>query len=190
MTRGASYSKAESVPRVRHHLTGWCSLLVVLCVTPVLAGCPGTLSPEVAAEANGAGGAATGTGGSGAIGGTGGTSDCSAQGAQIVMNICATAGCHDSSGAPYSGGLDLTLDSGIASRLVGVTSVGTTGNYSDCADQTEFYLDPHQSPAAGLLIDKTKVDHVCGSRMPLIGQYLTDAQTNCLIEWATTLTSP
>lgn len=54
MTRGASCSKTESIPRVHHHLTEWCSLLVVLCVTP-----------------NGAGAAATGTGGSGATGGTG-----------------------------------------------------------------------------------------------------------------------
>lgn len=154
----------------------------MLCVTPALAGCPGTLSPEVAAEATGLGGAATGTGGAGATGGSGGSSDCSDQGAQIVMNVCAAAGCHDSSGAAYSGGLDLTLDSGLAPRLVGVMS-------ADCA--SEPYLYAGMTPAKGLLIDQTKVDHdACAPRMPEIGQYLTDAQTNCLTQWATTLTSP
>jgi hypothetical protein len=198
--------------RARHRIPGWLGLagaVGALILVPTLSGCPGTLDPDVAKMAasgsgnggssasggsNGSDGAATGgatgTGGTGASSCTGGN-----DGASVVTMNCATQYCHDTSGASACGGLDLTIDSGIAARLVGVMSSGSaTTNGSICAGTgADAYLIPNSSPAMGLLIEKVGTTPPCGARMPyypLNGKYLTDSQIQCLQLWATTLTSP
>ena len=174
--------------RARHRIRGWLGLagaIGALILVPTLSGCPGTLDPDVAKLAG-----TTGAGGTMA-------SDCTGanDGATIVTTTCATQYCHSAQGASGVGGLDLTIDSGIASRLVGVMSSGSPAtNGSVCAGATtEPYLEASSSPAKGLLIDKCTTSPPCGARMPyypLNGKYLTDMQLQCLQQWATMLTSP
>jgi hypothetical protein len=92
---------------------------------------------------------------------------------------------------PEGGGFDLTPDANIASRLVGVDSVGTADNASQCVGQGP-YLDAHSNPATGLMIDKfTMARPPCGAEMPADSAFfLTPTQQSCLKQWATTLTSP
>jgi hypothetical protein len=173
-------------------LAGTASALVTLLM---LSGCPGTIEFKT----NGTGGN-TGTGGSSPTGGapgTGGTAlDCTGgnDGVSILNASCATIGCHipgaDNDGA--SGGLDLTPDANIASRLVDVTSVGTADNASMCMGNPEPYLKGGISPATGLMIDKFTMSRPpCGVRMPADTPiFLNPTQQSCLIQWATTLTSP
>jgi hypothetical protein len=188
---------------VHRYVPGWFGFAgAVGAVVSVLAltGCPGTLDPELAKMATGAGNS-TGTGGGGTGGGgtggggssgTGGTvaSNCTGgnDGAMMVASICATSGCHDTSDAPFSGGLDLTVNSSIGSRLVG-GSAGTVAQNSSCTGMGP-YLDPGSNPATGLLIDKVKATFPCGNQMPFGGTPLTAQQQTCLVQWATTLTSP
>jgi hypothetical protein len=159
----------------------------------MLAGCPGTLDP---AEFQAGSGGSTATGGSGQTGGSTGSGGAAASctggndGATIVTNNCATSDCHDPAGASFSGGLDLTVDSGISARLVGVTSQGTANNGSSCMGESEPYLVAQSNPATGLVIDKIGPNPPCGSRMPFVGPTLSTTQQTCLIQWATTLTSP
>jgi hypothetical protein len=169
----------------------------------MLSGCPGTLDPS---QFNtGTGGSGSGTGGSGTGGsnptggstGTGGSSgNCTGgnDGATIITVNCATSSCHipGPNNDGLSGGLDLTVDANIASRLVGVMSVGTATNGSSCMSSTSPYLVPGSNPATGLLIDKISSTHPpCGSFMPYASpSLLPAAQRTCLIQWATTLTSP
>jgi len=176
---------------------GFAGAVGALILVPTLSGCPGTLDPEVAKMASNGGSGGGATGGSTATGGatgTGGTSplNCTGMndGATIISQSCAQTYCHDASGATSCGGLDLTLDSGLAARLVGVRAAGTAANNSLCVGNTENYLDAGSNPATGLLIDKTKSTYPCGERMPLAGSFLTATQESCLIQWATTLTSP
>jgi hypothetical protein len=107
---------------------------------------------------------------------------------------CATAFCHipGSQNDAFAGGLDLTVDANIGSRLVDVTSVGTTDNASVCLASTEPYLKGGSKPATGLLIDKVTMTHPpCGDQMPANALTpLTAVQQACLVQWATTLTSP
>jgi hypothetical protein len=156
----------------------------------MLSGCPGTLDPSQFQTVSGSGGT-TGTGGSG----TGGTAnnDCTGgnDGATIVSTICAASGCHDTADAnTFGAGLDLTVNSSIGSRLVGVQSPGDINAGAACTGNTEPYLVAQSSPATGLLIDKLNPTPPCGSRMPYVGPALTTTQQTCLIQWATTLTSP
>ncbi len=164
----------------------------------MLSGCPGTLDVNEFSMTGSGGNTATGgTGGGNPTGGatgTGGTasSNCTGgnDGATIVTMTCATQGCHDPTGAPFSGSLDLTVNSSIGSRLVGVMASQPTGtNMAACTSQTEPYLAA-TNPVTGLLIDKIKPTYPCGSRMPYAGLPLSTTQQNCLIQWATTLTSP
>lgn len=179
-----------------------------------LSGCPGTLDPTLAAMASGAGGSGSGTGGSGSGGsssggstGSGGSSSGGSTGtggsngnctgnndiAYIMSgsgntNACAQSGCHSPNGGGlgFSGGLDLTLDANIGSRLIGVFS-GNSGNGSVCSGNGN-YLDAHSNPATGLLIDKIKANPPCGSRMPYPGiSSLSAAQVSCFQAWAETL---
>lgn len=143
-----------------------------------LSGCPGMLDPDVLKMATGAGGN-TGTGGA--------SSNCAAQGASTVMSTCATIGCHDPNSATFSGGLDLTVDSTIGSRLVGV--IPGSADQSACTGDGP-YLVAGSNPATGLLIEKLQTVPPCGSQMPLAELALTDQAQSCLIQWATTLTSP
>lgn len=181
------------------YLRGWFFAAVGgLIAASTLSGCPGTLDPELLKMATGAGGSNGNggdnpAGGSGGTGGTGGSiSACTGgnDGATIVTGTCAVTGCHDSTSASFSGGLDLTVNSTISSRLVGVTAGGNVPNNSMCVGQTEPYLTPGSNPATGLLIDKVEANPPCGSRMPFGGFALATTQQNCLIQWATTLTAP
>jgi hypothetical protein len=112
-------------------------------------------------------------------------------GATIVMTQC-TSACHNpASKDQLGGGLDLTNDSNIKSRLVGVKSPSTPVGLSMCNGNSEAYLNAGSTPATGLLIDKVqKSPPPCGVQMPYLAAALSSAQQNCLIQWATTLTSP
>ena len=165
----------------------------------ILSGCPGTLDPTQFPVTSGAGGSGSGTGGSNSTGGSTGTGGSSGtctgnnDGAAIVAANCATSGCHDSSSAKFSGNLDLTINSTIGSRLVGVMAAQATAtNGALCSSETEPYLNPQSNPATGLLIDKITMSHPpCGAFMPYLNpSLLPAAQQTCLIQWATTLTSP
>ncbi|HVV52605.1 MAG TPA: hypothetical protein VHO06_23265 [Polyangia bacterium] len=179
---------------LRHQMSEWCGLFGALCLAPALAGCPGALAPELAAEASGGG--PTGAGGAGTTGGTGGSgSACTGanDGATIVMSTCATADCHSTYNADISGGLDLTVDGTIGARLVGVTSYGTSTNGSACVDWPTPYLERGVTPAAGLLIDKITLPAnsagLCpdGLPMPYGQRQLPKVQQDCIQQWATGL---
>ncbi|HVV52604.1 MAG TPA: hypothetical protein VHO06_23260 [Polyangia bacterium] len=165
---------------------GFTGAVAALVSVALLAGCPGTLDPDLAKMATGAGGSGdTGTGGTVATNCTGNN-----DGATIIMNTCAQTYCHDAGGASACGGLDLTMDANLSSRLVGVTTVGTAGNGSLCVGNSEPYLVAGSNPATGLLLDKLKSTPPCGARMPYTGNALTTTQVTCLTQWATTLTAP
>jgi len=155
------------------------ALLAVVALT----GCPGDIDPSIKMPTQG------GTGGSGS--GTGGSSaDCSGANAgdQIITSTCAIGGCHNAGTNPLlNGGLNLTVDSGIAARLVGVVSGGNGA--SMCGGNATPYLNDNSNPATGLLIDKIKPSPPCGAQMPEVPPYLTATQQACVIQWATTLTT-
>ena len=170
-------------------------LLGVIATSLGLMGCPGNLDPSLL-------GGGTGTAGtSGGGGGSGGTasSNCTGalDGATIIGAQCAVSGCHNTVGAPIAGaGLDLTINATIASRLVGVTSPGDTTAGSDCSGFATPYLVLGSTPATGLLINKITTTApndalLCkmGSQMPYASLPLTSAQQQCVIQWATTLTT-
>jgi hypothetical protein len=128
------------------------------------------------------------TGGTG-TGGTGGP-NCTGtmDGATLVTAKCATLGCHDTADANLSAaGLDLTINSMIGTRLVGVVSPGNTAALSQCGGST--YLQAGSNPAAGLLIDKIKGTQTCGLGMPYPGgqALLPAAMQACIEQWAETL---
>jgi hypothetical protein len=178
---------------------------------PVLAGMALGGSSGSGSGGNGSGGSSnsggsTGSGGSGSGGstGTGGsTVNCTGNldPTTLITSQCATSGCHDTGSADtYGAGLDLTVNSTIKSRLVDVVSPGNTAAQSQCAGNTEPYLISGSNPAKGLLIQKISSNPkcsgqenppCCGLPMPSPGVVLLSAnQQTCLIQWATTLTSP
>lgn len=133
------------------------------------AGCPGTLDPSLAETATG------GTGDAGAA-----SAGCADGGAQIVASSCATIGCHDATS--MIAGLNLTPNSTIGSRLVGVASTGD-GAGSVCGGKT--YLVAGSDPASGLLIDKITGTQSCGTGMPYPGvALLPTSQQACIEQWA------
>jgi hypothetical protein len=158
----------------------------------MLAGCPGTL--DLSQFQSGSGGS-TGAGGGNATGGATGTggADCTGgnDGATIVTTQCARSGCHDSSGAQFSANLDLTVNSTIGSRLVGVMAAEPTSlNMASCTSEPQPLLIAGPGQAMGLLVDKIGPNFPCGGRMPLDSVTpLSTTQQNCVIQWATTLTS-
>jgi hypothetical protein len=179
-------------------------------VVSTLSGCPGTIDPTLAAMASGSGGNnQSGSGGNNSSGGSsgssGGSSGSTGSGGSnasctgnndinYIMagsgngNACAQAGCHapdmgNVKGVSLSGGLDLTLDSNIGSRLVGVFS-GTSNNGSACSGNGN-YLDANSNPPTGLLIKKIMANPPCGTRMPYPGiSTLTATQISCVESWA------
>jgi hypothetical protein len=191
---------------LRSQISGWvgfASAAGALVTVLMVSGCPGTLDPSMfknTGGSTGTGGSGSGTGGSGQTGGTPGTggsaTNCTGgnDGASILTGNCATSSCHipGSANDGTAGGLDLTPDANIASRLVGVTSVGTADNGSMCVGNSTPYLNANSNPATGLFIDKfTMVHPPCGAQMPFDSPFpLTSTQQSCLIQWATTLTSP
>lgn len=156
-----------------------------LSAATALSGCPGELDPSLTGQGTGTGGS-MGTGGGTGTGGSNASCTGDNDGAKIVMTKCASSACHVPGGV--NGGLDLTVDSNIKSRLVGVKSPGTNG--SSCGTNQTPYLNANSSPATGLLIDKVKSPPPCGFQMPFGGDPLSAAQQDCLVQWATTLTSP
>jgi hypothetical protein len=190
---------------LRSQVSGWVGFAGAagaLATVLALSGCPGTLDPSMFKN-NGTGGdtGGSGTGGSNPTGGstgTGGTAsgNCTGgnDGVSILKQNCATAYCHipGQINDGTAGGLDLTPDSNIGSRLVGVTSGGTASNGSKCMDNTTPYLVPGITPATGLFIDKFTMSHPpCGDQMPASSpMFLNATQQSCLIQWATTLISP
>jgi hypothetical protein len=191
---------------LRSQVSGWVGFagaVGALVAVLMVSGCPGTLDPSMfknTGGSNGTGGSGNGTGGSGQTGGTPGTGGTSVSctggndGASILNVNCATSSCHipGATNDGTAGGLDLTPDANIGSRLVGVTSVGTADNGSMCMGNTTPYLNAGSTPATGLFIDKfTMVHPPCGAQMPFDSPFpLTSMQQTCLIQWATTLTSP
>src|SRR6478735_3186793 len=96
----------------------------------MLSGCPGTLDPALFQTGSGG---SNGTGGSSSTGGSTGTggssSSCTGNNdpATIIASQCAVSGCHDTASAnTFGAGLDMTVNSTIASRLVNVKSTGNT----------------------------------------------------------------
>jgi len=176
----------------RRQISGWWGLVGALGAWPMLSGCPGTLSPQLLAEETGTGGSAGTGGGAGTGGAGGGSSDCTGgnDGATLITTHCATAACHSTAGANDSGGLDLTVDATIGSRLVGVLSQGTAANYSACVNWPIPYLEKMQNPATGLLIDKITLPagstNLCpnGLPMPYGLQPVTATQQGCIKQWA------
>jgi hypothetical protein len=171
------------MPRILdRRASGWLGLLGVVATSLGAMGCPGTLDPALL-------GSGTGTGGTSGGGGTGGTTcDVTTIFTQSTTG-CASSGCHDSTTA--IAGLDLTLNAGIGSRLVGVVSSGNTAAGSVCGGVTTPYLTPGQNPATGLLIDKITLSSgsagLCpgGTAMPYPGvTRLTAAQITCVEQWA------
>jgi hypothetical protein len=198
---------------LRSQVSGWVGVAGaagVLVSVLLLSGCPGTLDPTQfntgTGGSNATGGSGSGTGGSNPTGGATGTGGSSGNctgvndGAAIVTANCATSSCHIPGplNDGQSGGLDLTVDANIGSRLVDVTSAGTSNNGSSCVGNTEPYLKSGSNPATGLLIEKiqsspkcTANSTCCGLPMPYPGLVLlSPQQQTCLIQWATTLTSP
>lgn len=161
-----------------------------LLALTALSGCPGDIDPSIKMPS----GSGTGGSGSSGTGGTSGGGDCTGgnSGDQIVAGTCATSGCHGGSASTINligAGLDLTVNSTIGSRLVGVTSPGKGG--SMCGGNSEPYLTSGTNPATGLLIDKiSQSTPPCGFQMPSGNPPLTADQQQCVIQWATTLTSP
>ncbi|HXJ20202.1 MAG TPA: hypothetical protein VMT03_08215 [Polyangia bacterium] len=156
----------------------------LLAATCVLSGCPGDLDPSIKMPSGG-----TGTGGS-TGGGTGGTAaDCSGSNAgdQLLTGFCAKSGCHDTSSAPLLGaGLDLTPNSGLASRLVGVKSAGKGA--SMCGSYPDPYIIANSNPVAGLAVSKIQTNwstapNTCGVEMPEIAPLLDATGIQCLTNY-------
>ncbi|HEY6477409.1 MAG TPA: hypothetical protein VI456_12585 [Polyangia bacterium] len=159
----------------------------------------------------GSGSGGSGNGGSSATGGTtgsgGGTADCTGNNDinYIVMGTgnpqcaqppppnatcyaCAQSGCHvpGTLSADTSGGLDLTLDSNIGSRLIDVAA-GPTSENGMCTGKGP-YLNSGSNPPTGLLMTKISSKPPCGVRMPWpggsIAPALTSQQIACVSAWA------
>lgn len=161
-----------------------------LLLAVAAAGCAGSLDP-----------AQFGSSGSGTGGTPGAATDCTGgnSGDNVITNQCAS-GCHNPvDDAFVGGGLDLTIDSAIATRLVNVLSTGATGS-SQCGGTQEPYLVGGKSPATGLLIQKIQTNPSCSpaENPPCCGAPMPDApnpplsadEIQCVIQWATTLTAP
>ena len=88
---------------------------------------------------------------------------------------CTQASCH-AAGVHPAGGLDLQ-SSGVTARLIGVPA--TCGGVR---------VDPND-PDHSLLLEKVAGQPVCGGRMPLGGQPLTEGEVSCLREWMETVTA-
>jgi hypothetical protein len=183
--------------RFYRRASGWLGLLGVLAISLCSLGCPGTLDPSLLGLLDGGGSGATGgssakggkgaTGGASATGGSGGAAGggCTNGGADLVTNSCVSIGCHDS--LTVEAGLDLTPNSSVGSRLIGVKSTGASA--SACGGFATPYLVAGSNPATGLLINKISLSNgnagLCGDAMPYPGVTLLSAnQQTCIEQWA------
>jgi hypothetical protein len=148
------------------------------------------MPPPVTRDAGGTGTGGGPAGGASGASGAGGSSACTGDldGATIVTTYCAYSGCHiaGSANAGVSGGLDLTIDSGIGSRLVGVMA-GPASEGSLCTGKGPYLVAESSNPPTGLLIEKINVSPPCGDQMPWPGPplpVLTSAQITCVEAWA------
>ena len=133
-------------------------------------------------------GGSTGTGGgSGSC--TGGNSGVNHRDGQLCDDLLPHPGRQN---AGTSGGLDLTRRQHRRAPGWRHLGWGRSTNASECMANTTPYLNAGSNPATGLLIDKVTMTHPpCGGQMPDSAPFpLTATQQSCLIQWATTLTSP
>lgn len=154
---------SDTRPRQRAFAVAACAALFVASLG--LAACPGSLDTNEFPAA-----------GSGSSGGCGDVPT------GLLKQRCAVSGCHTA--ASPQGKLDLTADSGLTTRLVGVDSTSGT-----CMGKLIDKTSPDQS----LLYTKTGPSSPCGSPMPLPsttdkkGTPLNDAERKCLLDWITTV---
>lgn len=107
-------------------------------------------------------------------------------------NCALTGACHDVNGAAANfslTGLPFTNIEGWRARLVGQHSEGGGVLASACARSQQFYLAPGSYPATGLFLNKLRAAPSCGDRMPVLGDYLTAAELDCVQRWANQLTN-
>jgi hypothetical protein len=145
--------------------------------------------------------AVAGTGGThpnpapvGAAGSVGSEYGCAQVGTIFETKNCALTGaCHDAAGSAANfslTGLPFTDIAGWRERLVGQHSTGGGVLASACANSQQFYLAPGSFPATGLFLNKLRPNPSCGERMPVIGDYLTASELDCVQRWANLLTVP
>lgn len=118
-----------------------------------------------------------------------GTAACDLAGITTVMTThsCFSSGCHDSAGSSAS--LNLTPDSGLATRLLGVAPAGGGALPSLCSGMSKIYLVKGSVPATGLFLDKISSNPGCGMRMPYNLPPLSTKEIACLQSWANTVTA-
>jgi hypothetical protein len=149
--------------RLPNHSRAGAALLAALALATPLAGCPGDLSDP------GRFASQFGTGGGGAGGDDGGMCPDTPT---FLAATCTAAGCH--AAASPAASLDLASPD-VYTRLSGKMATGGAG----------LLIDP-QSPAASILYLKLLAPPPYGSRMPLVGSPLSDAETACVLSWITT----
>jgi hypothetical protein len=110
-----------------------------------------------------------------------------------TKNCALTGACHDANGAAANfslTGLPFTDIEGWRTRLVGKHSNGGGTLASACVNSQQFYLAPGSYPATGLFLNKLRANPSCGDRMPVLGEYLTASEMDCVQRWANQLTGP
>jgi hypothetical protein len=154
----------------------------------VVSGCGGgALQPTGAGGTTGTGASSGPAGTSGAAGTSGTICDAPAlvfQSADTLRGCGSDAGCHGATN--HESGLDL-VSPGVIARLLDkapdpVTSVSCMGIKTP-------YLISNSNPAKGLLIDKLISTPSCGSPQPFPLGGLPADQMNCLMQWATAVTT-
>jgi hypothetical protein len=158
-------------------------------------GTGGTGGSTGAGGAGGSGGkgGSTGTAGAGGTAGfTGSTGPCDAK-PVLAMHSCTVAmACHDAAGV--GAGFDMVA-AGWETRMVGRLPNKTVGPVvglrSQCDPVGGAYLVKGSVPAKGLFLDKLRnTNQACGMQMPLITNYLSLAEMDCVQRWANALTKP
>jgi hypothetical protein len=157
MRRPRSHSQLLRAPHAPRAVHAALAALAACALAIPLAGCPGELADPGRFVDGGGGG-----------GGTGGGSTCPDT-PTFLATTCIGSGCHGSD-APVEG-LDLQ-SSGVFTRLSGKKAMGGPGMLIDPTDPTKsvLYLKLLNPPPFG-------------SRMPLVGTPLSDAQVACVLSW-------
>lgn len=93
----------------------------------------------------------------------------------LLAQRCATSACHDAEAPAAS--LDLTDDDGLATRLVGVDSVGCAGGK----------LVDSAAPESSVMYTKCLESNACATRMPQTGEKLSAEEEQCLLDWISSL---
>ncbi|HWO10163.1 MAG TPA: hypothetical protein VNN80_11805 [Polyangiaceae bacterium] len=97
-------------------------------------------------------------------------------GFEVLAANCGSSGCH---------GADSTFSNFAESEAAALSFVGESGE-SSCAAEGPL-LDP-ENPAASIIIQKvTASSPPCGTRMPVVGGPLSQADITCLQDWIGTL---